>query len=229
MYFTLTIALPWLEQILIVGLLHTLDLFASMSCFPLPVHCLSAGVTGHHLVWGKGSPHWCKQGHKMLFYVPWNLIKCSYTDKLLFLQEWIQSNKSLHSNVWETDTVRKRDRQTDGRTSRQTGRWLDWDLGVGWGRPEPSFLAPTCSSSPYSPRAGEQMGLTACPSVHQSYCTKQHTLQATTPTSVSRTEPYQNRKTPPITPTTIHTHTSVLETSSLSTAQHYHWTGKWNV
>lgn len=129
--------------------------------------------------------------------------------------------KSQHPNVQGTDTVS----QTAGQTDQQTDRQV---VGIGCGGsqgegptwalltcPHPLFASPLLS-------AREQMGCTACPSVHQSDCTKQHTPQAATPTSVSRTASYQTRTTPPTQPQHTHTHQcwKVLRTVLSNSSKH---------
>lgn len=116
--------------------------------------------------------------------------------------------KSQHPNVQGTDTVSQTAKQMDQQTDRQVvGQRCTGSEGEG-----PTWALLACPypllASPL-PNAREQMGCTARPSVHQSYCTKQHTPQATTPTSVSRTELYQTRTSPPTQTTNTYTLISI--------------------
>lgn len=116
------------------------------------------------------------------------------TDKTkycIYLYKQINNSPSAPDCLTEI----KADSQTDKLTDRQVfGQRCGGSVG---GR---SNLSPPCSFPPPPiPIAREQMGLTACPSVQQSYRTKQHRLQGTDLTSVSWTEPLQNRTTPPYT------------------------------
>lgn len=76
--------------------------------------------------------------------------------------------------------------QSGRQAARQAG-----GLTEKWGiRGVRSCLPPPTPCLPTPTR--EQMGCTACPSVHHSYCTGQHTSQATTPTSGRRAELHHN-------------------------------------
>lgn len=145
-----------------------------------------------------------------VFYVLQNHIKMSYWDKQLFFHEWLKSNKITSTKgPRNRQSVRPTAKQTDQQTDRQVvGQRCRGSEGEGptWALlacPHPLLASPLLN-------AREQMGCTARLSVHQSYCTKQHTPQATTPTSVSRTEPYQTWTPPPTPPTNTQTQTHTI-------------------